>query len=45
MAKEYMKPEAEIVKFVEAEEIMADPNAGLDITSFDFSNISQTTGL
>ena len=41
MRKEYIKPEAELVKFVEAEEIMA-PSGDLDIKSFDFSNISQT---
>ena len=36
MKKEYMKPEAEMVKFVEEEEIMANaPDAALDITKFN----------
>ena len=45
MKKEYMKPEAELVKFVEEEEIMANPNAGLDITDFNFASMGQTTAL
>ena len=36
MKKEYMKPEAEMVKFVEEDEIMTGPNTEIGITSFDF---------
>lgn len=45
MKKEYMKPEAELVKFVEAEEIMADKNAELGIADFNFASMGQTTAL
>lgn len=32
MKKEYMKPEAEMMKFLETEEIMSDPTTSMDIT-------------
>ena len=31
MKKEYMKPEAEMMKFVETEEIMGNDGSGIDI--------------
>ena len=40
MKKEYMKPEAEMVKFVEEEEIMTGPDATLGITSYDFATLN-----
>ena len=42
MEKEYIKPEAEMMKFVEAEEIMSNA-PGLDggTTSFNWADINQ----
>ena len=32
MKKEYIKPEAELMKFVEEEEIMLEPTTSMDLT-------------
>ena len=36
MKREYVKPEAEMMKFVEAEEIMSEPTASIGITDYPF---------
>ncbi len=37
MKREYVKPEAEMMKFVEAEEIMSEPTTSIGITDYTFN--------
>ena len=39
MKKEYIKPEAELMKFVEAEEIMLEQTTSLGTIDYQFPNI------